>query len=63
MAGEYPYVYVWRNNPVRRALSGRRCALIGKAKKGTILVEFENGERVATSINAIRRNKSGSGKK
>lgn len=49
------YVYVWRNNERRAALYGRRCRLLAAGAMGTVLVEFEDGERVTTSRRALRR--------
>ena len=49
------YVYVWRNNARRAGLYGRRCRLIASGAMGTVLVEFEDGERVTTSRRALRR--------
>jgi hypothetical protein len=49
------YVYVWRNNARRATLYGRRCRLIATGAMGTVLVEFEDGERVTTSRRALRR--------
>jgi len=49
------YRYAWKNNPRRRELYGRRCRVLARGKLGTVLVEFENGERVTTSGRALRR--------
>jgi hypothetical protein len=48
-------LYGWRNNERRAALYGRRCRLLATGAMGTVLVEFENGERVTTSRRALRR--------
>jgi len=49
------YRYAWKNNPRRRELYGRRCRVLVRGSLGTVLVEFENGERVTTSGRALRR--------
>ena len=49
------HVFVWRNNERRAELCGRRCHIIATGAMGTVLVEFENGERVTTSRRALRR--------
>lgn len=47
-------VYRWGNNPRRAELKGRRCRVLVKGQTmGTILIEFENGEKVTTSWRAI----------
>jgi hypothetical protein len=54
----FTHLYVWRNNERRAALCGRRCRIVAAGKMGTVLVEFENGERVTTSHRAVRRAKT-----
>lgn len=53
------YEYAWGNNPVRAALKGRVCRVVargGRGSKNTVLVEFvDTGERVSTSLRALRR--------
>jgi hypothetical protein len=51
----FEYVFAWRNNARRAALHGRRCRVLASGSLGTVLVEFENGERVTTSRRALRR--------
>jgi len=51
----YPYVYAWKNNETRAKLYGRLCRVVARGKMNSILIEFENGEQVVTSRNAIRR--------
>ena len=52
----YPYVFVWANNPVRAALAGRRCRVLVRSRRfNSCLVEFDDGERVVVSRNALRR--------
>jgi hypothetical protein len=51
----FTHVYSWRNNERRAGLHGRRCRIVASGRMGTVLVEFENGERVTTSHRAVRR--------
>jgi hypothetical protein len=49
-------IYRWKNNPARARLNGRRCRILAVGKsKLSALVEFEDGERVVTSIRALRK--------
>ena len=61
MQSDYPYRYVWRNNPVRAAVCGQRCRLLAVGTMNTVLVEFENGQQMTTSRNAIRKAQEVSG--
>lgn len=47
--------YAWRNNSRRAELFGRHCRIVVVGKLGSVLLEFENGERVVTSRRALRR--------
>ena len=50
------YVYAWGNNPVRRALKGRRCRILAQGPMGTVLIEMcDTGELTTTSRRALRR--------
>lgn len=50
------YVFAWGNTPERAALKGRRCRILARGGKGTVLVEFEdNGHRETVSFRALRR--------
>lgn len=52
----WPYTFVWKNNPEREKLFGRRCRIITRGTgMRSILIEFENGERAVVSERAIRR--------
>lgn len=51
----YPYYYAWKNNEVRAKLYGRRCKVLARGRMNSCLLEFENGELVVTSRNAIRK--------
>ncbi len=49
-------VYHWRNNATRLYLHGRRCRILAKGtSRRSALIEFENGERVITSVRAVRK--------
>ena len=50
----YPLTYAWGNNPRRAELKGRRCHIVAKGRMGTVLLEFDNGERVTSSYRAVR---------
>ena len=54
---DYPYYYAWGNNAVRAAFKGRRCRVVARGAMNSCLLEFENGERLVTSCNALRRRK------
>ena len=47
--------YIWGNNPVRAKLKGRLCRIIAHGAKGSIIVEFENGQREYISRWAVRK--------
>lgn len=51
----YPYVFAWGNNPVRAALKGRRCRIVASGAMSTVMIEFQDGQRVTTSRRALRR--------
>jgi len=56
----FTHVYAWRNNERRAALYGRRCRVVASGAMRTVLVEFEDGERVTTSRRALRTTSTGS---
>lgn len=49
------YRFAWKNNPKRATLFGRRCRLVVSGKMGSVMVEFENGQREIVSRRALRR--------
>ena len=53
---KYPYAYIWGNNPVRAKWQGKKCRVLVRGKMNSVLIEFENGEQVNTSRNALRIN-------
>jgi len=52
---EWPYRYAWGNNPVRARLEGKRCRILVSGRMNTVMVEFEDGQRVTTSRRALRK--------
>jgi hypothetical protein len=51
---EYPYVWHWRSRLGDR--KGQRCRVVVRARAfNSALVEFEDGYRVVTSRNALRK--------
>ncbi len=50
-----PYLFVWGNNDVRRDYKGRFCRVVSRGGMSSVLVEFENGERILTSKRALRK--------
>jgi hypothetical protein len=55
------YIYVWGNNPKRETLKGRRCRVLARGKKNSILVEFENGQKEIVSRNSVRKEQTKGG--
>lgn len=61
---EYPLAYRFKTDPWwskpsgetprRPALYGRRCRVIARGSKNSILIEFDNGQREICSRNAVR---------
>jgi hypothetical protein len=51
---DYPYVWAWavRPTPSRK---GQRCRVLVRGAMNSALVEFEDGYRVVTSRNGLRR--------
>ncbi len=54
-AARFPYYFAWKNNDLRRQYYGKPCRLVAAGALNSILIEFENGRRLVTSRNAIRR--------
>lgn len=55
MPDNYPYYWrVWNKLPERK---GQPCRVLVRGRKNTILVEFEDGYRVVTSRNFVRKRK------
>lgn len=51
------YVYSWKNNAKRRALYGRRCTVLARGRRNSVLVEFAGGDKEVVSWRALRRQK------
>lgn len=55
-SNEYAYVFHWRNTPERERLYGRRCRILQLGTRmRSVLIEFEDGEKVVVSQRALRR--------
>ena len=54
---EFPYLWYWRATPSRPVdRKGQRCRVVVRSRRmNSCLVEFEDGFRVVTSRNAIRK--------
>lgn len=49
-------VYRWRNNSTRLHFYGCRCRILAKGSSmRSALIEFENGERIVTSMRAVKK--------
>jgi hypothetical protein len=53
-ASEYCYRFMWKNNERRAQLFGRRCKLVCSGKLGSVMVEFQDGQREVVSRRALR---------
>lgn len=52
----FDHIYAWGNNPMRRPLKGKRCRIVASGSRmHSVLLEFEDGVRIITSVRAIRR--------
>lgn len=54
-AGAAGYVYAWGNNEKRSTLKGRRCRILARGTMRSVLIEFEEGEKVVSSFRALRK--------
>ena len=52
---DYPYRYVWGNNPQRAKWKDRRCRILATGRMNSCLIEFEDGEQANTSRRALKR--------
>ena len=48
------YIYVWCNNEVRAKYYGRRCEIVNRFARNSVLLRFEDGDLLVTSRYAIR---------
>jgi hypothetical protein len=58
LIGEGPFdrVYKWKNNAKRKHLFNKRCRILAHGTtRHSVLLEFEDGERVVTSRRAAQR--------
>lgn len=53
MSGEYPYY--WRVKTRLPERKGHKCRVLVRGKLNSALVEFEDGHRIITSRNYIRK--------
>jgi hypothetical protein len=51
----YDHLYIWGNNEKRATLKGRPCRILARGTMRSVMVEFEDGERVICSHRALRR--------
>ncbi|QTA83887.1 Uncharacterized protein dnl_63110 [Desulfonema limicola] len=51
----YPLYYAWKNNPKRKTMYKRRCRVLTRGKKNSVLIEFENGQKEIVSLNSVRK--------
>jgi len=50
------YIYAWANNEKRATMKGRKCIVLARMKKNSIVIEFtDNRQREVVSGNSIRR--------
>lgn len=49
------YLYAWGNNEVRARFKGRRCEVVKRLARNSVLLRFENGEKLVSSRYAIRK--------
>lgn len=49
------YRYVWANNEKRAAMQGADCRIVTAGRMGSVLVEFDDGQRAIVSRRALRR--------
>jgi hypothetical protein len=52
----WDYVFAWKNTPEREKLFGKRCRVLSTGSRlRSILIEFQDGQRVVVSQRSIRR--------
>ena len=54
-AAEFTHTYGWKNNERRAAMFGRPCRVVVRGAMGSVMVEFEDGQREIISRRALRR--------
>lgn len=55
----YPYVWSWAKYPVDSLRKGAPCRMLARGRMNSCLLEFEDGYRVVTSRNGLRKRKEG----
>jgi hypothetical protein len=51
---KFNYVYAWKNNEKRITMYGRKCRVVARGKKNSVMIELENGQREIVSKYSIR---------
>ena len=52
------YIFTWGNNSKRVTMKGRKCEVISRGKKNSILIQFtDNNQREIVSGNSIKKDK------
>jgi hypothetical protein len=52
---EYKFIYNWANNSKRKTMKGRKCRILAKGKKNSIMIEFEDNKQIEiVSINSLK---------
>jgi hypothetical protein len=52
------YIFGWGNNPKRATMKNRKCKVLKRGGKGSVLIEFlDNGQKEIVSRRALRRSK------
>lgn len=55
---KFDHVYRWKKNAKRNRLNGSPCRIVAHGSgMHSVLVEFEDGERVVTTVRAVHRRK------
>jgi hypothetical protein len=55
MPNRWTHRYHWGNTPERARRKGQLCRIISRGARQSILVEFDDGYRMITSMRAVRR--------
>ena len=49
------HIFAWGNNSKRAQYKGKPCIVLARGRMGSIMIEFENGDRLITSRYAVRK--------
>lgn len=52
---QFDYIFRWGNNPERKKYKNKPCRVLVSGKMNSCLLEFEDGHKMTTSRNAIKR--------